>query len=173
MTRKRLAQLSVIVPALLLYGCGSSHSPGDARSGTAAARAGSKQAGAAPNDSIDADMVAAVSAGGSGPPIGVKFRLETRPVVGAPAQLVLALLPTPGLSISHIHASLQPEDGLQLLSPRTFDIDDPQDGATLAQDVTVVPQREGVLSLSAVVVVDYNAISIARTYVIPLIASAS
>ncbi len=42
------------------------------------------------------------------------------------------------------------------MSQRTFDIDDPQDGATLAQDVTVVPQREGVLSLSAVVVVDYR-----------------
>src|SRR5579872_586075 len=162
MTRKRLAQLSVMLPALLLYGCGSSHSPGDSRSGAATARTGTRP-GPAPNDSIDADMVAAVSAGGTGPPIGVKFRLETRPVVGTPAQLVLALLPTPGLEISHIHASLQAEEGLQLQSPRTFDIDDPQDGATLAQDVTVVAQHEGVLSLSAVVVVDYNSTSVART----------
>jgi hypothetical protein len=172
MTRKRLVPLAVIVPALLLYGCGSWHSPGDSPTGTASARTSTRPA-AAPNDSIDADMVAAVSAGGTGPPIGVKFRLETRPVVGAPAQLVLALLPTPGLPISHIHASLQAEEGLQLQSPHTFDIDDPQDGATLAQDITVVPQHEGVLSLSAVVVVDYNATSVARTYVIPLIVTAS
>jgi hypothetical protein len=171
MTRQRLAPLWLIVPALLLYGCGSYHSPGD-RSGAATARS-APGAGATPNDSIDADMVAAVSAGGSGPPIGVKFRLESRPVVGAPAQLVLALLPTPGLEISHIHASLQTDEGLQLQSQRTFDIDDPQDGATLAQDVTVVPQHDGILSLSAVVVVDYNATSVARTYVIPLIATAS
>ncbi len=172
MTRKGLAPLSLIVPALLLYGCGSSHSPAGNQAASTMAHSGTR-AGATPNDSIDADMVAAVSAGGSGPPIGVKFRLETRPVVGAPAQLVLALLPTPGLEISHIHASLQPQEGLQLQSARTFDIDDPQDGATLAQDVTVVPQHEGVLSLTAVVVVDYNATSVARTYVIPLIAAAS
>lgn len=166
--RTRFAFPSLLVPALLLCGCGSNHAPGH-HAASAPARSGS--AGTAANDSIDADMVAAVSAGGSGPPIGVKFRLESRPVVGVPAQLVLALQPTPGLEISHIHASLQPEEGLQLQSPRTFDIDDPQDGATLAQEVTVVPQHAGVLSLSAVVVVDYNAVSIARTYVIPLIAA--
>jgi hypothetical protein len=166
--RKGLA-LSLIVPSLLLYGCGSSYAPTQQRIGASA----HGKTGATPNDSIDADMVAAVSSGGSGPPIGLKFRLETRPVVGAPAQLVLALEPTPGLEISHIHASLQPDEGLQLQSARTFDIDEPQDGATLAQDVTVVPQQEGVLSLSAIVVVEYGSTSIARTYVIPLIATAA
>jgi hypothetical protein len=163
---KAFVSLLILAPVLLSSGCGSAKPPSKPVNAQAASPGGSA------NAAIDADMVAAVSAGGSGPPISLKFRLETRPVVGSPAQLVLALVPTPGLGIAHIHASLQAEDGLQL-SPRTFDIDAPQDGVTLAQDVTVVPQQAGLLSLSAVVVVDYGTTSIARTYVIPLIAAAN
>ena len=37
--------------------------------------------------------------------------------------------------------------------------------------MTVVPQRNGVLSLSATLVIDYDNGSVARTYVIPLIAA--
>lgn len=171
---KGLEPLIIVVFSLLMCACGSGKAPADAANAQSSAQhAARPKPVATPNDAIDADMVSAVSAGGTGPPIGLKFRLETRPVVGASAQLVLALLPTPGLEISHIHASLQPEEGLQLQSARTFDIDSPQDGATLAQDVTVVPQHEGVLSLNAVVTVDYDNTSISRTYVIPLIVAAS
>jgi hypothetical protein len=164
-----LVVLSLSV-SLSLCACGSPHGPAGQAASTHSVR---NAAPAAAADSIDADMVAAVSASGSGPPIGVKFRLETRPVVGAPAQLVLALMPTPGLEISHIHASLQTDEGLQLQAPRSFEVDDPQDGAILAQEVTVVPQREGVLSISATVVVDYENTSMARTFIIPLIAAAA
>jgi hypothetical protein len=170
MLLKGIAPPMLVVLSLTLCGCGSSHGPAGQATSTHTARHAASSASA---DSIDADMVAAVSASGSGPPIGVKFRLATRPVVGAPAQLVLALMPTPGLEISHIHASLQTDDGLQLQTPRSFEIDDPQDGAILAQDVTVVPQREGVLSISATIVVDYENTSIARTFIIPLIAAAA
>jgi hypothetical protein len=168
---KTLAPPTLVVLSLTLCACGSSQGPAGQATSPRTARHASPSV--APADSIDADMVAAVSASGSGPPIGVKFRLETRPVVGAPAQLVLALMPTPGLEISHIHATLQTDESLQLQTPRSFDIDDPQDGAILAQDVTVVPQREGVLSLSATVVVDYENTSIVRTFIIPLIATAT
>jgi hypothetical protein len=92
-------------------------------------------------------------------------------VVGMPAQLVLALIPSPGIEISHIHGSLQSADGLQLQSADTFDIDAPQGTEPLEQDVTIVPQRNGVLSLNAILVIDYDDVSIARTYVIPLIAA--
>lgn len=169
---KAIFTFAILAP-VLLSACGSGSAPSSAAGAKPAApRSAQTKPGAEPNDAIDADMVAAVSAGGSGPPIALKFRLETSPTVGAPAQLVLALVPTPGLDISHIHASLQANEGLQLLSARTFDIDTPRDGVTLSQDVTIVPQQEGVLSLTAVVVVDYDTTSMARTYVIPLIAAA-
>jgi hypothetical protein len=160
--------------SLLATACGSSHAPagGDAAAASASGTGGPSPRNA-PAAAPDADMVAGVSSGGSGPPISVKFRLEARPVVGAPATLVLALIPTPGLGISRIHASLRGDDGLQVQSSTDFDVDDPQDGAVLTENVTVVPQRDGVLSLSAIVVVDYDKTSVARTYVIPLIAATS
>jgi hypothetical protein len=164
--------LFIVALLALLCACGSSTAPSGAGQGRPDSQhnASDKPRAEAP-DAVDPDMVAAVSPGGSDPPIGMKFRLDTRPVVGMPAQLVLALIPTPGVEISHIHGSLQVAEGLQLQSPRSFDINAPQGSAPLEQDVTVVPQRNGVLSLSATLVIDYDNGSVARTYVIPLIAA--
>jgi hypothetical protein len=122
---------------------------------------------------LDPDMVAGVSAGGSNPPIGLKFLIGTRPVVGVPVQLKLALIPTAGAEISHIHGTLQVAEGLQLQSQRTFDIDALQSGAPIEQEVTVMPQRAGVLSLSATLEIDYDNGSVDRTYAIPLIAASA
>jgi hypothetical protein len=116
-------------------------------------------------------MVAGVSQAGSEPPIGLKFLITERPQVGLPLQIELALIPSPGSEISHIHCSLQTGEGLQLQSARTFEINAPQAGVALRQDVTVVPQQEGVLSLSATLLIDLDNGSVARTYTIPLIAT--
>jgi hypothetical protein len=166
-----LKLLMVAALSALLCACGGSNSPAGARHSRADSQhaSSSKQGSKAPN--TDPDMVAAVSPGGSDPPIGLKFRLDTRPVVGMPAQLLLQLNPTPGVEISHIHGSLQVAEGLQLQSAHTFDIDAPQAGTPLEQNVTVVPQHNGVLTLSATLEIDYDNGSVARTYLIPLIAA--
>ena len=150
---------------LALCACGSSKEP------ATTTRAGSRSKPvAAPSNKIDPDLVAAVSASGSGPPISIKFRLDTKPIVGRPTQLVLTLIPADGIGAGHIHGALQAADGLLLQSSRSFDIDLPGGGDPVQQDVTVVPQRDGVLSLSASVAIDYQDTSLSRTYVIPLIA---
>jgi hypothetical protein len=150
---------------LALCACGSSGAPA-----TATHTGASPRSAAASSNSIDPDMVAAVSASGSGPPISMKFRLDTKLVVGRPTQLVLALIPSDGIESSHIHGALQAADGLLLQSPKSFDVDVASGSAPVQEQVTVVPQRDGVLSLSASVVIDYENISLSRTYVIPLIA---
>jgi hypothetical protein len=150
---------------LALCACGSSNRPGaathtDARSKSAAAT----------SSTSDPDLVAAVSASGSGPPINVKFRLGDKPIVGRPTQLVVALIPSEGVENSHVHGAFLAADGLLVQSPKSFDVDVPHGGDPVQQEVTVVPQRDGVLSLSATVVIDYENTSLSRTYVIPLIA---
>jgi hypothetical protein len=150
---------------LALCACGSSNGP------VSVTHTGSHpKVGPAASNRTDPDLVAAVSASGSGPPISVKFRLDTKPIVGRPTQLVLALIPSEGIENSHIHGALQAADGLLLQSPKSFDVDVPAGGDSVQQDVTVVPQRDGVLSLSASVVIDYDNTSLSRTYIIPLIA---
>ena len=157
----------------LLAACGhSSQDPGavhalhvDRKSSTQTAK---------PNTGIDPEMVSAVSAAGSSTtPISMKFRLASRPTVTAPLQVTLLLIPSPDVSISHIHLSVQPGDGLQLQSERTLDVADVAPGTVVERDLTVVPQHSGVLSLTATVLIDTDSQSISRTYSIPLIASDS
>ena len=122
-------------------------------------------------DALDPDMVAAVSSAHSSTPISMKFRLAARPVVGSPLQVLVALIPAGDVSISHIHAAFQPSDGLQLQGEHGFDVNAPDAGVVIEQELSVVPQQPGVLSLNATVVVDLDGGSLARSYSIPLIAA--
>jgi hypothetical protein len=122
-------------------------------------------------DTLDPDMVTAVSSAHSGTPLGMKFRLGARPVVGTPLQILVALIPAADVAISHIHASFQPGEGLQLQGDRNLDVNAPGAGVVIEQELSVVPQQPGVLSLNATVVVDMDGGSLARSYAIPLIAS--
>jgi hypothetical protein len=170
MSRRGIAMPNVLKPLLFavlplaLSACGSSNRP------ATATQTGAHNKPAAAANNTDPDMVAAVSASGSGPPISVRFRLDTKPIVGRPTQLVLAVTAADGIENSHVHGALQPAEGLLLQSPKSFDVDIAQGGDSVQQQVTVVPQRDGVLSLSASVVIDYQNTSLSRTYVIPLIA---
>ena len=119
---------------------------------------------------VDPDMVAAVSTAHSTTPIGMRFALSARPVIGTPLTVRLALVTATGVAISHIRASFQPGDGLQLQGAHDLDVSDPGAGAVIEQELSVVPQQAGVLSLNATVVVDTDGGSIARSYSIPLIA---
>ena len=120
----------------------------------------------------DADMVNAASPGGPGPPISLKFGLGGRPVVGEPLQIHVAMLPESQNAIRHLYGSFTPADGLTLQSQHSFELTDVADGVALRQDVTVVPQQAGILSLSATLIVDFDTGSVSRTFGIPLIASA-
>jgi hypothetical protein len=122
------------------------------------------------SEDSDLDMVSAVSPGGSNTPISMKFRVVDRPLVGTPVQIEVQLIPAPSVEIAHIHAVFQAGDGLQIQSDRILDVVDPQTGVALEQQLTVLPQQAGVLSLTATVVVDLDSGSIARSYTIPLIA---
>jgi hypothetical protein len=119
---------------------------------------------------VDPDMVAAVSSAHTNTPISMRFALSARPVIGTPLIVRVALVTATDVAISHIRASFQPGDGLQLQVERNVDVSDPGAGAVIEQELSVVPQQAGVLSLNATVVVDLDGGSLARSYSIPLIA---
>jgi hypothetical protein len=127
-----------------------------------------------PASGIDPDMVNAVSAAGaSTTPISMKFKLGGRPLVMTPLQLTLLVIPSSDVTVNHIHVSFQPSDGLQLQSERALDLTDLTPGTPVQQEITLLPQQSGVLSLNATVLVDTDSQSISRTYSIPLIAADS
>jgi hypothetical protein len=100
----------------------------------------------------------------------MRFALSARPVIGTPLIVRVALITATDVAISHVRASFQPGDGLQLQAERNLDISEPGAGAVIEQELSVVPQQAGVLSLNATVVVDMDGGSLARSYSIPLIA---
>jgi len=160
--------LATVVMTALLAACGQgAHKAGSAgQSQNRDLNQGRKS-----GDALDPDMVAAVSSAHSSTPIAMKFRLSGRPVVGTPLQIVVALIPAADVGISHIHASFQPGEGLQLQGERNLDINGPDAGMAIEQELSVVPQQPGVLSLNATVLVDLDGGSLARSYSIPLIAA--
>lgn len=168
-----LGPLGPLALAVLLCGCGSHTSPGPAAAAPGAQHRAAAGPAAKASDGVDPDLVGAVSTGAPEPAITLRFRLDARPVVGQPVQLLLALAPTPGAGIVHIHGALQSGDELQIQSPRSFDVDVTPDGTVPSQPVTVIPRQPGVLSLTAVLSLGPEGSTPSRTYLIPLIATAA
>jgi hypothetical protein len=155
--------------ATTLVACG--HSSGDpSAAGRPQQQNREAKAGRRGAELADPDMVTAVSSARSTTPINMKFALSARPVVGTPVTVTVALIPAADVGINHIHASFQPGDGLQLTADRVLDVNSPEQGQLIEQQLSVVPQQAGVLLLNATVLVDTDGGSIARGYTIPVIA---
>jgi len=161
--------LAAIAIGTMLAACGQSANK-SAAAGQSQQQNRDMKPGHKSGDTLNPDMVAAVSSARSSTPIGMKFVLSAPPVVGTPLTVTVALIPAADVGINHIHASFQPGEGLQLQSDRTLDINQPDAGTVIEQQLSVVPQQAGVLSLNATVVVDMDGGSLARSYAIPLIA---
>src|ERR1700722_12933046 len=149
-----------------LNGCGKTEHEGGA---TAPGRHAAK----APQDPAAlalANMVSAV--GSTGKPYGdieLKFDLRARPVVGEPVDIDLALIQTQDLD--RVSATFQAVDGLEVTKGgRSPEFSRPPAGVPISHTVTVIPQRDGVFYVSAVVLVDLASETVTRNFSIPLIA---
>lgn len=158
---------------LLVSGCGKGADAARLqREARAQARAGALLANerlAAAGAEAD-DLVAAVSNAATETPVSLRFKLPEQPRVGQPLHLQLALAQAPGVEIDAMHVSFQPRDGLDVKSERTVEFVAPIVGATQQMQVTVLPGQAGVLGLAVTVLVDTSSSSIARSFMIPLIA---
>ena len=165
-----IAPLAILLTAVV-SACGQSSSTAPAVAHGGASKAATSQSG---DGGIDPDMVSAVNLNGASSNLfSVKFKLDTRPLVTNPMQVKVLMIPAPGAGITHFKVLFQPGDGLKLQSDRSVDLSDLSPGTPVEQQVTVVPQKAGVLSLSATVLVDTGSESVSRTYAIPLIAADS
>jgi hypothetical protein len=159
------AALAVLLAAL--NGCGKAEHAGSATQP-------SRGAPQKPSDAAEqalADMVSAVGSGRPSGDIELKFALRERPVVGEPVDIDLALIPAQELD--RVYAIFQAGDGLELTKGgKTPEIAHPPVGVPISHTLTIVPQRDGVFYVSAVVLTDSATQSVTRSYSIPLIAGA-
>jgi hypothetical protein len=115
-------------------------------------------------------MVAAVSSAKAGPPVEMKFALLTRPEVGQVMDLDVAVVPRAPVPES-LSVSFQVADGLDIVGGSQLErVDKLEDGTPIRHVVKILPKRDGVFALTAVVsFVEANQ-DWSRTFSIPVIA---
>ena len=154
----------LVATAACLGACGSSESDDAAAGSTGAA------SGATRKPKGDAsEMVAAVSAKPGQGVVDLKFTLMSRPKVGEPVDIELAM--TPSTQLEMLFARFQVAEGLQLVSGGETDhLEHPAPGVPIGHKITVLPKSDGIFYVTAVVLADSEKDSVARTFTIPLIA---
>lgn len=163
-----------IAPALaaaaLLGGCGS-HSSGPAGGGTPAKAVAGKSV--KPIDELSRNMVSAVANKPSTLPLQVKFELRDRPDVGQPVELDLAIVPM-SASVDRVSGKVEAEDGIELLEGSEIaSAERPVEGVPIHHHLKVVPKREGIYTVRALLTVDASGVPSSDAYSMPVIVAAA
>ena len=159
---------AVAVAGLLLglCACGSSSKSADA--------AHSKQTSTNkrvtdPSSRPPEDMVAAVSVGKGGPPVGLKFELRSSPQAGQLVDLDLAVIPD-AAAIERIDGRFDGGDNLSLVEGGDLGaVEKPAQGSVIRHVVRLLPKQDGIFTVTAAVTVTLANDSITRTFTIPVV----
>jgi hypothetical protein len=172
----RAGCLAVMAAGLVagVPGCSSGEKPSAAPSAApASAKAHKPSKGvspAMPGAEDLGDMVAAVSSAKAGPPVEMKFALLTRPEVGQVMDLDVAVVPRTPVPES-LSVSFQVVDGLDIVDGSQLErVDKLVDGTPIRHVVKILPKRDGVFTLTAVVSFVAANQDWSRTFSIPVIA---
>jgi len=158
-----------VAAAAVLAGCGA-HSDSSPTSQTPVKTITRKAVNPADDTS---HMVAAVAASKpSTLPVQLKFDLHDRPDIGQPLEVDLAIVPM-SASVDRVVGNLEGEDGLELLDGgQIAPTDHPTEGVPIRHSVKVLPKREGMFTLHAVLTVDAGGQASTGSYSVPVIAAA-
>ena len=118
-------------------------------------------------DELSVGMVEAVTVGKSAVPIAVKFDLASRPTLGQPLQIALAVVPQ---IAGAARVKVTGSDGLKV-APGSATIDIPSIDPTQAYRINVIatPTADGVQLLDLTVSVTHDSSTDTRSFSIPII----
>ena len=156
--------------ALGMGGCGSSDTPAASKSSSAKSHQQPKRAQPAnPGEIALADMVAAVSASKGGPPVELKFQLSSRPEVGQVMDIDVAVVPRAPIPDS-VSVSFQVAEGIEIVDGSQLErVDKLFDGMPIRHVVKILPKRDGIFAVTAVVSFVAQNQDLSRTFLIPVI----
>jgi len=169
---RRLRCTAAALGAVAILGaCSSGETPGAAASAARPSQAAQRKS--LPSNVLSPDMVSAVSAGGTGAPaVQVKFELRQRPGVAQPVDIDLAIVPASG-ALDRVSGKVEVGDGLELVAggeiPPT---ERPVEGVPILHSIKVLPKKDGIFTVSAVLGVDAAGESSSQTFSIPVIVGA-
>jgi hypothetical protein len=129
----------------------------------------SRRVGGSEAAKLAAHMVSAVNTGTEKSTVELKFELTQRPEVDKPLDIALAFIPTSRLD--RLSARFTAAEGLEVVKgAETEQFARPVVGSAITHTLTVIPKRDGIFSIQAVVLMDSESESVSRQYLIPLIA---
>jgi hypothetical protein len=152
-------------------GCSSGDKPAAATSSAnAKARKQHKSIPTTPGEQPLGDMVAAVSASKAGPPVEMKFSLPTRPEVGQVMDIDVAVVPREPVP-DNVSVSFQVVDGIDIVDGSQLErVGNLVEGTPIRHVVKILPKRDGIFALTAVVSFTSANQDASRTFSIPVIA---
>ncbi len=166
---RRSLAIPALAAALLIGGCHfGSHGAAPAQAASGAHPPAPRTAPAHTASATDGDLVAAVAASTGSAPLEVKFALHEHPQPGVsvPIQLVV----TPHVPLDRLFASFQGGDGITVEAGKELSVQEhPEPGVPIHHGLAVIAPQPGIYYVSATVLTDAGADSIARTYEIPVI----
>ena len=121
---------------------------------------------------LTAGMVEAVTTGKSTVPVAVKFDLGSRPTIGQPLEVAVAVMPQVAADAAIL--TVMGSDGLQLaagVSPIEIPSADPTQ--VYRHSISVTPAAEGVQLLALTVSLKHDEITETRAFSVPIIVAAS
>ena len=170
-SRRLRCSAAALGAVAILGACSSGETPGAAASAARPSQAAQRKS--LPSNVLSPDMVSAVSAGGTGAPaVQVKFELRQRPGVAQPVDIDLAIVPASG-ALDRVSGKVEVGDGLELVAggeiPPT---ERPVEGVPILHSIKVLPKKDGIFTVSAVLGVDAAGESSSQTFSIPVIVGA-
>ena len=170
-SRRLRCSAAALGAVAILGACSSGETPGAAASAARPSQAAQRKS--LPSNVLSPDMVSAVSAGGTGAPaVQVKFELRQRPAVAQPVDIDLAIVPASG-ALDRVSGKVEAGDGLELVAggeiPPT---ERPVEGVPILHSIKVLPKKDGIFTVSAVLGVDAAGESSSQTFSIPVIVGA-
>ena len=159
-----------LAATVILLGCGSSETPGVAR---APAKPAAKPSKVQPGNLVSPNMVSAASSARTGPAtVQLKFELRERPDVAQPLDIDVVILPA-SANLDRLSGRVEAEDGLKLAEgAQIAPTDRPVEGMPIRHSIKVLPTREGIFTVTAVVSLDAAGQSWSQTFSIPVIVGA-
>jgi hypothetical protein len=162
------AGLGLAVAGALLGLCGCGSSSGNANAGHSSHKSVSREV-TDPSVRPPEDMVAAVSVGKGGPPVGLKFELRSTPEAGQAVDIDLAVLPD-APAIERIDGRFDGGESLTLVEGGDLgSVEKPTQGTVIRHVVRVLPKQDGIFTVTAAVTVTLANDSITRTFTIPVV----
>lgn len=157
----------IILAALVaIAGCSSDPQP-ESQQAAASKPAQAPQAAAPAADDPMARMARAVGSGKPGAAVDLRYEMQSKPEVGKPTEVQIALIPNAG--VEAMSATISGMDGVTVTGDLEVSFESVEQGKPYTHTFTMLPDRAGVYYLTVSVSSQIGGGNLGRTFSIPLV----